>query len=121
MNLQRSGKFYDAVLGALGYGRVFENARTIGYAPRGERDDLFAIRQDEQSRPACSARFHLAFKAQSRDAVTQFYESAITNGATPDGEPGLHPEYGSGYFAAFVIDPDGYRIEAVLHELFSHE
>jgi hypothetical protein len=57
----------------------------------------------------------VAFAAPSREAVGAFYETALAHGGTDNGGSGLHPEYGPGYFAAFVIDPDGYRIEAVIH------
>ena len=114
-DLRRSAEFYDAVLGALGYVRVFESTAAIGFAPP-QCDEPFAIRQDEKGQAGASGRFHLAFRAGNRESVARFYQMALANGATSDGEPGLHPEYGLGYFAAFVVDPDGYRIEAVLHE-----
>lgn len=111
-----SAAFYDAILEALGYVRVFESAIAVGYAPLGERDDPFAIRQG--SAPFTPPEeMHIAFAANSRDAVNQFHQTALACGAESDGEPGLHPEYGDGYFAAFVFDPDGYRIEAVYHEV----
>lgn len=115
-DLRRSAEFYDAVLGALGYVRVFESAIAVGYASPGERDDPFAIRQDDEGHAGARRQFHVAFAAPDRECVIRFYDTALEHGATPDGEPGLHPEYGAGYFAAFVLDPDGYRIEAVLHE-----
>lgn len=59
---------------------------------------------------------HIAFTATDRSSVTAFYEAAITSGGNDDGGVGLHEEYGPGYFAAFVRDPDGNRIEAVVHE-----
>ncbi len=112
--LERSTHFYDAVLAPLGYVRVFESSHASGYAPPEARDEPFAIRRDTGFEPPKGT--HIAFAATSRDAVAHFHEAAIRLGATSDGEPGLHPEYGNGYFAAFVLDPDGYRLEAVLHE-----
>lgn len=114
-DLRRSAAFYDAVLEPLGHVRVFESAAAIGYAPRGVRDDPFAIRRaDTPFLPP--HEMHIAFAASSRDAVNQFHEAALACGAISDGKPGLHPEYGDGYYAAFVLDPDGYRIEVVHHE-----
>lgn len=113
-DLQRSIRFYDNVLGTLGYLRVWSDNDAAGYGPAGS-DDALAIKREANGSGA-SQRFHVAFKAQSRQAVIGFYQIALSQGATPDGEPGLHPEYGDGYFAAFVLDPDGYRLEAVLHE-----
>jgi catechol 2,3-dioxygenase-like lactoylglutathione lyase family enzyme len=114
-DLERSTRFYDAVLAQLGYVRVFESRGASGYAAAGEIDDAFAIRLGTMDfRPP--PEMHIAFPAANREAVTRFHDTAIALGATSDGEPQLHPEYGDGYFAAFVLDPDGYRLEAVLHE-----
>ncbi|GAB4459313.1 MAG: hypothetical protein OHK0037_04460 [Elainellaceae cyanobacterium] len=60
--------------------------------------------------------FHLALQAESRQAVDEFYQVAIAHGATNDGPPGLRSHYHPNYYAAFVKDPDGYRIEAVCHQ-----
>lgn len=113
-DLERLTHFYDAVSEPLGYVRVFESSHASGYAPPGERDDPFAIRRDAGFEPPKG--MHIAFAAGSRDAVVRFHEVALRLGAVSDDEPGLHPKYGDGYFAAFVLDPDGYRLEAVLHE-----
>jgi len=113
-DLERSTRFYDAVLAPLGYVRVFESTHASGYALPGERNEPFAIRRDAGFEPPKG--MHIAFAAGSRDAIARFHEAAVRLGAISDGEPGLHPEYGDGYFAAFVLDPDGYRLEAVLHE-----
>ena len=59
--------------------------------------------------------FHVAFAAPSREAVDAFYKAALEHGGKDNGGAGLHPEYGSDYYAAFVFDPDGYRIEAVIN------
>ena len=113
-DLERSAGFYDAVLGALGYIRVFESEIAIGYAPPGVRDDPFAIRRAAGA-VAPPQAMHVAFTASSRDAVIRFHEAVVALGVEPDGRPELHPQYGPNYFAAFVSDPDGYRIEAVYH------
>jgi catechol 2,3-dioxygenase-like lactoylglutathione lyase family enzyme len=57
--------------------------------------------------------FHLAFNAPSRAAVDAFHKAALSAGARDVGVPGLRPHYGATYYAAFVIDPDGYKLEAV--------
>jgi len=59
--------------------------------------------------------FHLAFTASDRAAVDAFHAAALRHGGADNGPPGLRPHYGPGYYAAFVIDPDGYRIEAVIN------
>ena len=62
------------------------------------------------------ARFHLAFAATSREQVDRFHAAAVASGGTDDGPPGIRESYNPGYYAAFVKDPDGHRLEAVLHE-----
>ena len=113
-DLARSASFYDAVLGALGYRRVWEDATFIGYGLN-EGQDVFALKLRPDNAGVPGDGFHLAFAAPSRAAVLRFHEAALTHGGIDNGGAGLHPEYGSDYFAAFVIDPDGYRIEAVIN------
>jgi catechol 2,3-dioxygenase-like lactoylglutathione lyase family enzyme len=110
-DLELSGAFYDAALGALGFRRVFEDNTAIGYGLV-DGQDKFCLKL----RPAAEAPgigFHLAFSAPSRSAVDIFYESALRIGGQDNGAPGLRPHYGPTYYAAFLIDPDGHRIEAV--------
>jgi catechol 2,3-dioxygenase-like lactoylglutathione lyase family enzyme len=100
------------VLGALGYRRVWASEREIGYGLQGT-DDRFAIKFRGASVAAPSAGFHVAFAAPGTAAVHAFHEHALAQGGRDDGAPGPRPQYGADYYAAFVIDPDGYRIEAV--------
>jgi catechol 2,3-dioxygenase-like lactoylglutathione lyase family enzyme len=60
--------------------------------------------------------FHLAFAAPSREAVDRFHAAALSTGGVDEGGPGIRENYDPGYYAAFVRDPDGHRLEAVLHE-----
>ena len=115
-DLARSRAFYDGVLAPLGVVRVWDAPDASGYGYPG-RDDSFAIKEDSAGIAAWSARSHVAFAAPSRDAVTAFHAAGIALGAVDEGAPALCAEYGAGYFAAFLRDPDGYRLEAVLHEL----
>lgn len=112
-DLTRSAAFYDAVLGTLGYVRVWDDATAVGYGLPGG-GDRFALKLDPSHDAAPGEKFHLAFAAPSREAVALFHEAALLQGGLDNGPPGLCPEYGEHYFAAFVIDPDGYRIEAVI-------
>ncbi len=112
-DLDRSAGFYDAVLRTLGYRRVWEDATFIGYGLN-DGEDLFALKLRPGNAGVPGDGFHLAFSAPSREAVLRFHEAALAHGGTDNGGAGLHPEYGPDYFAAFVIDPDGYRIEAVV-------
>jgi catechol 2,3-dioxygenase-like lactoylglutathione lyase family enzyme len=61
--------------------------------------------------------FHLAFNAESQSAVNAFHSEALGAGGTDNGRPGLRPQYGPTYYAAFVIDPDGHPIEAVCQRI----
>ena len=114
-DLARSTAFYDAVLGSLGFVRVWSAGDASGYGTAGG-DDSVAIKQEPAEHIRPSARSHIALNAPNREAARAFHAAALALGGTDDGAPGLCPEYGPGYYAAFVRDPDGYRLEAVLHE-----
>jgi catechol 2,3-dioxygenase-like lactoylglutathione lyase family enzyme len=113
-DLARATAFYDPVMEALGYTRLFLNARSAGYGVAGAKDEAFAILAAEARAPGSGC--HVALTARSREAVDAFHAAALRFGATDEGAPGLRPQYGAGYYAAFVRDLDGYRIEAVCHE-----
>jgi len=111
-NLERSAAFYDAALAVLGYVRVWTDSTAVGYGLAAGQD-LFAVKLKAGDAAAPGPGFHLAFTAPSREAVARFHAEALAHGGEDNGAPGLRPAYGPNYFAAFVIDPDGYRIEAV--------
>ena len=111
--LIRSAVFYDAALAPLGYRPVWEDASFIGYGIK-DGEDIFALKLRPANRGVPGDGFHVAFAAPSREAVLRFHETALAHGGEDNGGAGLHPEYGTDYFAAFVIDPDGYRVEAVI-------
>jgi catechol 2,3-dioxygenase-like lactoylglutathione lyase family enzyme len=114
-----SACFYDAVLGPLGYVRVWEDLRpggrspAVGYGPPGGGDKL-AIKQRDGADASPGPGFHVAFAAPTREAVRRFHEAALSHGGSDNGKPAPRPRYGDHYYAAFVIDPDGYRLEAVI-------
>jgi catechol 2,3-dioxygenase-like lactoylglutathione lyase family enzyme len=118
-DLRRSAAFYDAALGALGFVRVWSdfdggaNDQAVGYGREGG-GDKFAIKQRTGTPIAAPAGFHLAFSAADRDAVHRFHAAALAHGGRDNGAPGPRPHYGPHYYAAFVIDPDGYHVEAVV-------
>lgn len=119
-DLVASGAFYDAVLAPLGYLRVFARNIGIAYGPGPGRDGLlFWIIQPpgEQgggdATPHPSRGNHVAFSASRRGDVDAFFDAALTAGGRANGEPGLRPEYSDTYYAAFVRDLDGHKIEAV--------
>jgi catechol 2,3-dioxygenase-like lactoylglutathione lyase family enzyme len=113
-NLERASAFYDAVLAALGYVRVWSDATAVGYGPLSGGDKL-AIKLVGAVVAVPGPRFHVAFAAPSRKAVEDFHAQALEHGGRDNGTPGLRPEYGENYYAAFVFDPDGHPIEAVIN------
>jgi catechol 2,3-dioxygenase-like lactoylglutathione lyase family enzyme len=110
-DLERAARFYDAVLAAMGFVRLWTGARGVGYGPPNGGEELNIFRNAESSPPGPG--FHLAFNAPDRASVDAFHAAALASGATDNGPPGLRPDYGPSYYAAFVIDPEGYRLEAV--------
>ena len=113
IDLDRVGAFYDAVLAPLGYARVFTGEEAIGYGYAGQEDILLLNREAQVNVPGDG--FHLAFAASEPAQVDRFHDAALRYGGRCNGPPGPRPDYGSRYYAAFVIDPDGYRIEAVVN------
>ena len=112
-DLARAAAFYDPTMMALGYARVFTGTRAIGYGLAGtDKDKLLLIQKPNDASPP-GPGFHLAFVADSREAVDRFHAAALQNGGTDNGAPGPRLHYGPTYYAAFVIDPDGHRLEAV--------
>ena len=119
-DLSRSVRFYDAVLAPLGLVRVWSDLRpgepgqAVGYGVAGAGDVLALKEHATGAAVATGAGFHLAFAAPTRAAVHSFHEVALAHGAHDAGPPGPRPAYGPHYYAAFVLDPDGHRLEAVL-------
>ena len=112
-DLEQGRRFYDAVMAPLGYRRVNDKIRSSGYGPEEGQDDFYIVLVGEKgSRVAGS---HVALKASSRAAVDGFHAAAMAAGAADDGSPGIWKRYHENYYAAYVLDPDGNRIEAVCH------
>jgi catechol 2,3-dioxygenase-like lactoylglutathione lyase family enzyme len=106
-DMDASRRFFEQALAPLGYGVSFESPEWVGLQAAG-RNDFGLVRRDPVS-PAV----HLGFEAPDRAAVDAFYEAAIAAGGTDNGAPGLRPDYGESYYAAFVLGPDGHNVEAV--------
>lgn len=112
-NLQRSINFYNIVLAPLGIKCLFNLPYVAAYGI--ERPMFWIGNRGELTEICPSSGFHLAFVASDRSEVDAFYAAAMGIGGKDDGKPGLRPQYHPNYYAAFAIDPDGYRIEAVCH------
>ena len=110
-DVARSAAFYDAILRPLGHGRLVEQADTVGF---GKRYPEFWINLRSSFDPDAEySGAHVCLRAPDEAAVKAFYEAAMAHGGQDDGAPGLRSIYAPNYYAAFVIDPDGNRIEAV--------
>ena len=103
-NVDASKRFYQAVFTSLGLPDILHEGK--GYF---QADELFV---DKADGPV--SHVHLAFQAPNREAVDEFHRVGLASGGRSNGEPGLRP-YHPGYYAAFVLDPDGNNIEAVYH------
>ena len=110
-DLEASARFYDAVLGVLGYSRQMDVGVAIGYGTEGHPD--FWISRWPGTEP--NREMHCAFQADGVDAVRAFHATALELGAESLHEPRLWPEYHPGYYGAFVRDPEGNNVEAVFH------
>jgi catechol 2,3-dioxygenase-like lactoylglutathione lyase family enzyme len=109
-DLAASRRFYDSALAPLGYKCLHPAEGSAGY---GAAEAGFWLGVTDHPVPADErSGLHVCFDAPSRAAVDAFYEAALATGGRDNGSPGLRPDYGPDYYAAFVIDPDGYRIEA---------
>ena len=111
-DLERAARFYDRILAPLGFERVWSNERGVGFGEKGGGDKLALFARPGQV-VAPGAGFHLAFDAPDRAAVDAFHAAAMAAGGRDAGAPGPRPQYGDTYYAAFVIDLDGYKLEAV--------
>jgi catechol 2,3-dioxygenase-like lactoylglutathione lyase family enzyme len=110
-DLAAATRFYEAVLGALGIGKLECRPATVGF---GKKYPEFWINARSDMAPAPSnSGAHVCFRARSTELVDAFHSAALKAGGSSDGAPGLRPQHGEGYYAAFVRDPDGNRIEAV--------
>ena len=110
-DLGAAADFYAAVLGALGFAKLDDRATTVGF---GKRYSEFWINHRPALAPAAAdSGLHIALRAPNAAAVDAFHAAALAAGGASDGPPGLRPQHGEGYYAAFIRDLDGNRIEAV--------
>ena len=110
-DLDRAGRFYDAVMAPIGWVRVWREPDGLGYGPAGGDDKLAIFLRPDTHPPGPG--FHLCFNAPDQAAVDAFHAAAIANGGVDDGAPGLRPHFGPDYYACFVFDPEGWKLEAL--------
>ena len=109
--LEQGRRFYAAVLGTLGLSELVAKPGTVGFGKR-YPEFWINLRADMRTVGAESGA-HVCLRAASAEAVSAFYAAAVENGGSAEAAPKMWPEYNERYFAAFVRDPDGNRIEVV--------
>lgn len=107
-DLERSAAFYDAVFFALGTRRAHQSPHAVAY---GDNGPAFWI--VERGRRPAPGYGHIALRATGKAAVQAAHAAGVANGGTDDGTPAARPQYGRHYFAAYLRDPDGLRVEVV--------
>jgi len=110
-DLAASTRFYETLLATVGYAKLVTRADTVGFGKR--YPDFWLNHRPGMAMVTADSGAHVCLRAPSAAAVDAFHAAALANGAADDGAPGRRPEYSEGYYAAFVRDPDGNRIEAV--------
>jgi catechol 2,3-dioxygenase-like lactoylglutathione lyase family enzyme len=110
-DLERAARFYRVVLGAIGYEALDVRPRTIGFGKTypelwiNLRPAMAAVEDDSGA--------HVGLRVRTVELVDAFHAAALAAGGSSDGAPGPRPQHGEGYYAAFIRDPDGNRVEAV--------
>jgi catechol 2,3-dioxygenase-like lactoylglutathione lyase family enzyme len=109
-DIKASRRFYDAALKPLGYTCLSESDGSLGYGAKSAEFWLY-----KSTHPVAAnekSGLHFCFTAPTKKSVDGFHAGALEKGGKDNGKPGLREDYGEGYYAAFVVDPDGYRLEA---------
>jgi len=111
-DLVASRAFYSVALAPFGYKLVYDGPESLGFGvgDGGDDDEPFAL----QLAPDVGSGSHVAFTATGPAQVDDFHAAALSAGGRDNGAPGKRP-FGGYYYAAFVLDPDGHNIEAVIH------
>jgi catechol 2,3-dioxygenase-like lactoylglutathione lyase family enzyme len=110
-DLQASARFYEIALAPLGYKKLETRPETVAFGKA--YAEFWLNHRSSMTQVAADAGAHAALRASSREAVDGFHRAALAAGGTSDGAPGLRQQHGEGYYAAFIRDLDGNKIEAV--------
>jgi catechol 2,3-dioxygenase-like lactoylglutathione lyase family enzyme len=117
-DLARAARFYDAVMSSLGVEKVYQRQDAVGYGARNRAHDdghsYFSVYHSDGAN--VDRRRHWCFRAQSAEQVRAFHAAGLAAGGRDAGAPGLRPDYHAAYYAAFLEDPEGNRLEAVFHQ-----
>lgn len=117
-DLERAKPFYRAIMAALGAVPIYERPDAVGFGERNRPDDDEHTYVSVFASPSAVAdpRRHWCFRADSAGQVRAFHAAGVGAGGTCDGPPGVRSHYHAGYYAAFLLDPEGNRLEAVFHQ-----
>ena len=110
-DLERAARFYEATLAPLGLSRLVTRPAAIGFGKN--YPELWINFRADMAPVGPASGVHICLRAKSAGEIDAFHAAALNAGGRSDGEPGLRPHDRVHYYAAFVIDPDGNRIEAV--------
>ena len=110
-DLAAAARFYEAVLGVLDIVKLESRPATVGFGKK-YSEFWINLRSDMPAAPSNSGA-HICFRARTTDLIDAFHAAALKAGGSSDGAPGLRPHHGDDYYAAFIRDLDGNRIEAV--------
>jgi len=105
-DVEKSKEFYIKCLKPLGIELIKEEGKNVGFGNNGKAPFWFGPNNE------ASKKIHIAFSAENRNQVDEFYKAAIAAGGRDNGAPGIREIYAPNYYAAFVFDPDGHNIEA---------
>ncbi|WP_326543424.1 VOC family protein [Pseudorhodoferax sp.] len=112
-DLARAKRFYDAVLPIIGIVPMAEDAGGLGY---GSGTFHFSVQVPIDGKPATVGNgSHIAFAVEDRPMVDRFHRAALDHGGCDEGAPGIRRDYDANYYAAFIRDPDGHKIEAMTY------
>jgi catechol 2,3-dioxygenase-like lactoylglutathione lyase family enzyme len=109
-DLAAAKSFYDKTLAPLGIKCLAEGDSYAGYGDKGPDFWLLPVKRPVKADD--ESGLHFCLQAPSRKSVDGFHAAAMKAGGTDNGKPGIRKDYGENYYAAFVVDPEGYRIEA---------
>jgi catechol 2,3-dioxygenase-like lactoylglutathione lyase family enzyme len=109
-DIARARSFYDVALKPLGYTCLSADESSLGYGAK--QAEFWVLRAERPVPPDERSGLHFCFTAPDRASVDAFHKAALEAGGEDNGKPGLRGDYGPNYYAAFAVDPDGYRIEA---------
>lgn len=109
-DIPRARRFYDAALKPLGYSCLSDGKTSLGYGK--DAVALWVLASEEPVPANENSGLHFCFDAPTRESVAAFHQAALGAGGKDNGKPGVRADYDPNYYAAFVVDPDGYRLEA---------